>query len=167
MGTLYSNFVLENKLESVLATKLDLLNYLTPDYSLQAAPGMIKKVHVYKPTGSVEDLTVGNGNTQSIDAGFIEKEYTVGVTQGRFPYYDEQAMTDPAFVDAGIKCSVIPDHASVKYLVRAPKVSDIRAIRDLFERTAEACCRLVGTTYEIWNNEPGNMDVVTNYYLLA
>jgi metal-dependent amidase/aminoacylase/carboxypeptidase family protein len=53
----------------------------------------------------------------------------------------------------------------VKYLVRAPKVSDIRAIRDLFERTAEACCRLVGTTYEIWNNEPGNMDVVTNYTL--
>ena len=103
MSTLYSNFVLENKLESVLATKLDLLNYLTPDYSLQAAPGMIKKVHTYKPSGSVEDLTQGNGNTGNIDAGFIEKEYTVGVTQGRFPYYDEQAMTDPAFVDAGIK----------------------------------------------------------------
>ena len=42
---------------------------------------------------------------------------------------------------------------------------DIRAIRDLFERTAEACCRLVGTTYKIWNNEPGNMDLVTNYTL--
>ena len=103
MGTLYSNFVLENKFESVLKTKLDLMNYLTADYSLQANPGMIKKVHVYKPTGSVEDLTVGNGNTQSIDAGFIEKAYTVGVTQGRFPYYDENAMTDPAYVDAGVK----------------------------------------------------------------
>lgn len=103
MGTLYDNFVLENKFESVLATKLDLMNYLTPDYSLQAAPGMIKKVHTYKPTGAVEDLSQGNGNTQSIDAGFIERDYTVGVTQGRFPYYDEQAMTDPAYVDAGIK----------------------------------------------------------------
>ena len=103
MGTLYSNFVIENKLESVLQTKLALMNYLTPDYSLQAEPGMIKKVHIYKPTGSVEDLAQGNGNTQSIDAGFIEKVYTVGVTQGRFPYYDEQAMTDPAYVDAGIK----------------------------------------------------------------
>ena len=69
------------------------------------------------------------------------------------------------FVDAGVKCSVIPDHASVKYLVRAPRMRDIRAIRDLFERTAEACCKLVGTTYKIWNNEPGNMDVVTNYTL--
>ena len=103
MSTLYDNFVLENKLESVLKTKLDLMSYLTPDYSLQAAPGMIKKVHTYTPTGSVEDLTQGNGNTQSIDAGFAERSYTVKVTQGRFPYYDEQAMTDPAFVDAGIK----------------------------------------------------------------
>ena len=103
MATLYSNFVLENKLESILTTKLDLMSYLTPDYSLQAAPGMIKKVHTYKPTGSVEELTQGNGNTQSIDAGFIERTYTVGVTQGRFPYYDEQAMTDPAYIDAGIK----------------------------------------------------------------
>lgn len=103
MGTLYSNFVLENKLESVLETKLDLMNYLTPDYSLQANPGMIKKIHTYKPTGDVEDLTQGNGNTTSIDAGFIEREYTVGTTQGRFPWYDEQAMQDPAYVDAGVK----------------------------------------------------------------
>ena len=103
MGTLYSNFVLENKLESVLATKLDVMNFLTPDYELQQNPGMTKKVHVYKPTGSVEDLTQGNGNTGSIDAGFIEREYTVGTTQGRFPWYDEQAMTDPAYVDAGVK----------------------------------------------------------------
>lgn len=103
MGTLYNNFVLENKLESILATKLDVMNFLTPDYQLQQSAGMIKKVHTYKPTGVVEDLTVGNGNTQSIDAGFIEREYTVGVTQGRFPWYDEQAMTDPAYVDAGVK----------------------------------------------------------------
>lgn len=103
MGTLYSNFVLENKLESILATKLDVMNYLTPDYSLEQSAGMTKKVHAYTPTGVVEDLTQGNGNTQSIDAGFVERSYTVGTTQGRFPYYDEQAMTDPAYVDAGIK----------------------------------------------------------------
>ena len=69
------------------------------------------------------------------------------------------------FDDGGVKCSVIPDHAAVKYLVRAPRVKDIKAIRDLFERTAEACCKLIGTTYKIWNNEPPNMDLVTNYTL--
>ena len=103
MATLYSNFVLENKLESILETKLDMMNYLTPDYDLQQSAGMTKKIHTYTPTGSVEDLAQGAGNTQSIDAGFIEREYTVGTTQGRFPWYDEQAMTDPAYVDAGIK----------------------------------------------------------------
>lgn len=99
----YDNFVLENKIESILTTKLDLMNYLTPDYSLQTEPGMIKKIHTYTPTGDVEDLTQGNGNTQSIDAGFVERDYKVKVTQGRFPYYDEQLMSDPAYVDAGIK----------------------------------------------------------------
>ena len=69
------------------------------------------------------------------------------------------------FADGGVKCSVIPDHAAVKYLVRAPRMRDIREIRDLFERTAEACCQLIGTTYRIWNNEPGNMDIVPNYTL--
>ena len=103
MGTLYSNFVLENKLESILTTKLNLMNYLTPDYSLQQSAGMTKKIHTYTPIGAVEDLAQGNGNTQSVDAGFVEREYTVGTTQGRFPWYDEQAMTDPAYVDAGIK----------------------------------------------------------------
>ena len=66
------------------------------------------------------------------------------------------------FADGGEKCSVIPDHAAVKYLVRAPKVRDIRAIRDLFERCADAADKAVGTTHKIWNNEPGNMDMVTN-----
>ncbi|MBQ1484548.1 MAG: M20 family metallopeptidase [Eubacterium sp.] len=83
--------------------------------------------------------------------------------------FEKQYLKDTniygVFADGGVKCSVIPDHAAVKYLVRAPRVRDIRAIRDLFERAAEACCKLVGTTYKIWNNEPGNMDVVTNYTL--
>ena len=83
--------------------------------------------------------------------------------------FEKQYLKDTniygVFADGGVKCSVIPDHAAVKYLVRAPRVRDIRAIRDLFERAAEACCKLIGTTYKIWNNEPGNMDVVTNYTL--
>lgn len=103
MATLYDNFVLENKLESILKTKADMMNYLTPDYSLQESAGMTKKIHTYTPTGSVEDLSMGVGNSQSIDAGFVERSYTVATTQGRFPYYDEQAMTDPKYVEAGIR----------------------------------------------------------------
>ena len=66
------------------------------------------------------------------------------------------------FKDGGEKSSIIPDHASLRYLVRAPKVSDIRNIRALFERCAEAACKAVGTTYTIQDYERGNMDLVTN-----
>ena len=66
------------------------------------------------------------------------------------------------FKDGGEKCSVIPNHASLRYLVRAPRVSDIRDIRALFERCAEAACKAVGTTYKIEEFEPGNMNLVTN-----
>ena len=66
------------------------------------------------------------------------------------------------FAAAGEKCSVIPDFAAVKYLVRAKTVKDVNEIRRMFERCANAAATAVGATYRIWNNEPGNMDVVTN-----
>jgi metal-dependent amidase/aminoacylase/carboxypeptidase family protein len=35
-------------------------------------------------------------------------------------------------------------------------------VRAMFERCASAAAGAVGATYKIWNNEPGNMDMVTN-----
>ena len=66
------------------------------------------------------------------------------------------------FGDAGQKCSVIPDHASVKYLVRTKSMKDMGKVRDMLERCAEGASRAVGTTFKLWNNEPPNMDMVTN-----
>ena len=43
----YENFVLENKLESILSTKVDLSNYVTPDYSLTQEAGMKKTINKY------------------------------------------------------------------------------------------------------------------------
>lgn len=99
MNTVYSNFVLENKLEDILATKVDLSNYLTVDRSLTENAGMIKKIHKYTVAGDVQDLAMGYGNTDTIESSFTEEAYTVGVTQGRAVYYDEEAMTDPIVVD--------------------------------------------------------------------
>lgn len=101
--TPYANFIIENKIESVLATKLNMQQFVTVDFSLQASAGMTKKIHVYSSTGSAEDLVQGAGNTVSIAPQWEEAEYTVIETQARFPYFDEQAMTDPAFIEAGIK----------------------------------------------------------------
>lgn len=98
----YSNFVIEDQFESVLATKLDLQQFVTVDPSLTEDAGMTKYIAKRSVTGNVEDLTMGNGNTGDIEVTFSSTPYTVGVTQGRFSYYDEEAMTDPKVVDAGV-----------------------------------------------------------------
>lgn len=100
--TIYENFVLENKLEDLLITHLDLNQFATHDSSLVENPGMKKIIHTYTSTGDVEDLAMGEGNTDGIVVSFSDKEYEVGTTQGRFSYYDEQEMTDPMVVDAGL-----------------------------------------------------------------
>ena len=53
--TIYENFVLENKLEDLLTTAVDLNSYMTIDNSLTAQPGMTKKIHKYTATGDVEE----------------------------------------------------------------------------------------------------------------
>ena len=100
--TIYQNFVLENKLEDLLTTHIDMNQFATQDTSLVEEAGMTKKINQYTSTGNVEDLAMGVGNTQEIEVSFSQVPYTVGVTQGRFAYYDEQEMTDPMVVDAGL-----------------------------------------------------------------
>ena len=100
--TIYQNFVLENKLEDLLTTQLSLAQFCTVDNSLTENAGMKKTINTYTATGDVEDLAMGVGNSEDIEVSFTPKNYTVGVTQGRFQYYDEQEMTDPMVVDTGL-----------------------------------------------------------------
>lgn len=100
--TIYENFVLENKIEDILTTALDLQGYMTVDTSLTQEPGMKKVIHTYVASGNVEDLAMGKGNTEEITVSFSSAEYEVGTTQGKFQYYDEQEMTDPMVVDTGL-----------------------------------------------------------------
>ena len=99
---IYENFVLENKIEDILTTNVDLQNYMTVDNTLTQNPGMKKIVHTYRATGNVEDLNMGEGNSEAIGVTFKSAEYDVKVTQGKFQYYDEQEMTDPMVVDTGL-----------------------------------------------------------------
>jgi hypothetical protein len=102
-NVVYENFVLENKMSEFLDTSLNVNSYMTIDTSLVQAPGMIKNVNVYDVSGSVEDLSATQGNTSTLEAYFTTVPYEVGVTQGRFVYYDEQEMQDPYIVDVGLK----------------------------------------------------------------
>ena len=101
--TIYENFVLENKVEDMLTTSIDMNAYMTADYSLTETAGMKKIIHVYTATGDVEELTMGQGNTGDITVSFSPVEYEVGTTQGRFTYFDEEEMTDPNVVDVGLE----------------------------------------------------------------
>ncbi|MCQ2330404.1 MAG: phage major capsid protein [Paludibacteraceae bacterium] len=100
---IYSNFVMEDAFNSVLTTALNLQNFVTVDNSLTEAAGMVKNIAKRSVTGSAEDLTMGQGNTGAVEVTFSSTPYTVGTTQARFSYYDEEALADPKVVDAGIK----------------------------------------------------------------
>ena len=100
--TIYDNFVLENKLDDLLETAINMNQYATQDNSLTETAGMKKSIHTYTSTGDVEDLQMGEGNTDEIEVSFTTKDYVVGVTQGKFAYYDEQEMKDPQVIDAGL-----------------------------------------------------------------
>lgn len=101
--TIYENFVLENKLDNMLTTAIDMNAYITADYSLTESAGMKKVINTYTATGNVEDLAMGEGNTEDIEVSFTTAEYEVETTQGKFAYYDEQEMTDPMVVETGLK----------------------------------------------------------------
>ena len=99
----FDNFVLETKLENQLITALNMNQFITMDYSLTEAPGMVKKIRTYVGTGAVEDLKMGDGNTQAIGSQWSEVPYEVTTTQGHVPFYDEQQMTDPVAIDKAIQ----------------------------------------------------------------
>ena len=99
----YDNVVLANKIEDILTTAIDLTSYMTVDTSMTQEAGMKKKINTYRAQGNVETLDMGAGNTGDIEVSFSPKEYEVETVQGRFQYYDEQAMTDPIVVQAGLE----------------------------------------------------------------
>lgn len=98
----YENIILTNKLNDILATKVDLNAYMTVDTSMTENAGMKKAINVYKATGDVEELAMGEGNKTGIEVTFETKEYEVKTYQGKFSFYDEQEMKDPMIVDTGL-----------------------------------------------------------------
>lgn len=91
----YQNFVLENKVEDQFNSHLDLNPFCTIDRSLVGTAGMIKKIHRYSATNGTEKLTLGQGNSQTIEASYTEKQYEILLAQNRGVWYDEEQMTDP------------------------------------------------------------------------
>lgn len=102
-NTVYDNFFLSNEVEDQFQSHLDLQQFCTIDNTLTGVVGMLRKVHKYKATDGTEKLTMGKGNTKTIEAGYTEKEYRIQMAQNRFAYYDEEAMTDPMVITTGTR----------------------------------------------------------------
>jgi hypothetical protein len=101
--TIYDNFFLSNEVEDQYNSHLDLQNFCTVDNSLVGEPGMKRKINRYSATNGTQKLTMGNGNTQSIEVSYAPYEYEILMAQNRFEYYDEQEMTDPMLVPVGVR----------------------------------------------------------------
>lgn len=99
----YDNFFLSNEIEDQYKSHLDLQAFCTVDSTLTGTAGMVRKIHKYKATDGTEKLTMGQGNTKTIEAGYTEKEYRILLAQNRFLYYDEEAMTDPMVISTGTR----------------------------------------------------------------
>lgn len=102
-NTVYDNFYLSNEVEDQFNSHLDLLRFCTHDPSLEGTAGMKRLIHVYSATDGTEKLTMGKGNTKSIEVGHTSKEYEILLAQNRFDWYDEEAMKDPMLVPTGMR----------------------------------------------------------------
>ena len=102
-NTVYSNFFLSNTVEDQFNSHLDLQQFCTVDNSLEGTAGMKRIIHSYRATNGTEKLTVGEGNTKSIEVSYTPVEYVIALAQNRFVWNDEHAMTDPMLVPVGMK----------------------------------------------------------------
>ncbi len=102
-NTPYSNFFLSNEVEDQFNSHLDLQNFCKIDRGLVGNPGMVRKINRYSATNGTQKLAKTYGNSQSIEVGYTQVDYTILLAQNRFKYYDEEAMTDPMIVPVGMR----------------------------------------------------------------
>ena len=70
----YDNFVLQNEIENMYNTQLNMAQFCTPDTSLVGVAGDIVKVNVYNATTAAEEVDLGVGNTKAITTIILKKE---------------------------------------------------------------------------------------------
>ena len=101
--TIYENFFLSNTVEDQFNSHLDLQRFCVVDDTLTGTAGMKRIIHTYRATDGTEKLTVGQGNSKSIEVSYTPVEYEIALAQNNFKWFDEHAMTDPMLVPVGMK----------------------------------------------------------------
>lgn len=101
--TIYDNFYLSNEIEDQYNSHLNLQQFCSVDNSLVGTAGMKRKINRYSASNATQKLSMGQGNTQSIEVTYAPIEYEILLAQNRFEYYDEQEMIDPMLVPVGVR----------------------------------------------------------------
>ena len=99
----YDNFFLSNEVEDQFNSHLALQQFCTIDDGLTGVAGMKRIINTYRATDGTEKLTIGQGNTKSIEVSYTPVEYEIALAQNNFKWYDEHAMTDENLVPVGMK----------------------------------------------------------------
>lgn len=102
-NTVYENFFLSNTVEDQFNSHLDLQRFCVVDDTLTGTAGMKRVIHTYRATDGTEKLTIGQGNSKSIEVSYTPVEYEIALAQNNFKWFDEHAMTDPMLVPVGMK----------------------------------------------------------------
>ena len=102
-NVVYENFFLSNEVEDQYNSHLDLQQFCTIDNGLVGTAGMKRVINTYRATDGTEKLTVGQGNSKSIEVSYTPVEHEIALAQNRFKYNDEHAMQDPMLVPVGMK----------------------------------------------------------------
>lgn len=126
-NTVYSNFVLEAKLNDLLNTKLATRSFMTIDDSLTDAEGTLKKINKYTYAGSVEAVAEGSGNSEEAIGviTFTPSTYEVAVAQHTFKYTDEQFMQDAKVLEYGVEggATIMTNDMNSKFFAELAKAS--------------------------------------------
>ena len=102
-NTVYENFFLSNTVEDQFNSHLDMQMFCTVDRTLEGTVGMKRVIHTYRATDGTEKLTIGQGNSKSIEVSYTPVEYEIALAQNRFVWNDEHAMQDDMLVPVGMK----------------------------------------------------------------
>ena len=102
-NTVFENKVIEARAKDLLATGLNVRNYMTVDASLTETAGMTKTINVYTYTGTAEELEKGAKNSNRGSISYVGTDYKVKRVQQVFDYFDDDFMTDNTIVDNMLK----------------------------------------------------------------
>jgi hypothetical protein len=152
--TVYENAVIANQVANFMDTSLGHSPFYTVDASLAQSAGMKKIINKYTAEGAVRDVAMTEGNlvADDVEVSFTPVEYEVAYVQGRFPYYDEEVMTDPMLVPVGLEkmAANMANDLTTKFYRELAKAS-----RYQIYKTALSFDNIVDATSQFGENEEG------------